>query len=466
MSRAAIPSLISQTSARIQFRELSVENGLKIRYQAVEFRSLEELSCFQRHSDEATLYSLARLFRMNILPAHPEIGTLVLFRNVGLPPFPANTERGYLIDPACRARYWIERLYLEGDLELSPEGLFCKRPEYRDYFETLRSRGMIQIIRQNDNPPRFLSVYPHMGLIRDGSEGRIVFNSHFFQMEFSDCETCWDSVGNPFGLLILGGEIRLPPMFGREALLVDADGRVSIQTRSIKDQPVMIGTEVYRPGQNCEFYARPDMAKTPAQPGIDLVIVGKRLLGCVAGGDTDIPEGGFVIHIPGSSPPDDFTLSYPNWRGERFAVQVGPAMIIGGEKSKGFHAPMYMNSGVPFPPTVYPLDWDHGRAARMAIGVRNRKPSVVWVAGPDKNSDLWERDSAGASLAEFAEICEDLGFDDAVNLDGGGSAQICLDGMRCFHVSDRDPISGDEAERPVPLALSVPFSIFSIRNSR
>ena len=459
MSRAAIPLLISQPSARIQFREMTVENGLKIKYQIVELRSLEELSCFQGHSNEATMCSLSRLFRVNILPSHPEIGTLVLFRNVGLPPFPAKTEIGYLIDPACRARYWIERLYLEGDLELSPEGLFCKRPEYRDYFETLRSRGMIIIIHQNDNPPRFLSVYPHMGLIRDNSKGQIVFNSHIFQMEFSDCETCWDSVGNPFGLLILGGEIQLPPMFDREALIVDANGNISIQTRSIKDQPVMIGTKVYHHGQNCEFYSRPDIARTPSQPGIDLVIVGKRLLGFVAGGDTEIPEGGFIIHISGSSPPDDLMLSYPNKQGERFAIQVGPAMIIGGEKLRKFHAPMYMSSGVPFPPTVYPSDWDHGRAARMAIGVRSGKPSVVWAAGPDKTSDLWERDSAGASLAEFAEICEDLEFDDAVNLDGGGSAQICLDGMRCFHVSDRDPISGEEAERPIPLALSLPFRL-------
>jgi hypothetical protein len=456
MSRVVLPSVLSRNSA-VRLGELPVEGGLKIRYQTADLGSFERLSRLEGESDEATLRSLARLFRVNILPAHPDIGALALFRDGGENPFPIQTEIGLIYEPACRARYWAERLYLEGELEIVPEGLVCKSARYRDYFESLHSRGMVMVMRQNENSPRFLSVYPRMGLLRSGSRGQIVFNSHFFQMEFSDCDTPWDLLGNPFGLLTLGRETFLPPLFDRDALVLDRRGSLSIVPRSLRAQAAMIGSEVYRHGLNCEFYARPEMARTPIQGGTDLVVAGGRLLGSSSGGGVEIPEGGFVIHISGPFSAGSLDVSYPNEKEDRFAVQVGPAMVVNGKKAEGFTAPMYSKEGVPFPPTVYPLDWAKGRAARIGIGSCKGRPTAIWVAGPDKSGDRWSCDSAGASLSEFADICEGLGFDNAVNLDGGGSAQLCLDGMRCFHVSDRDPLSGDEAERPVPLALAAPF---------
>ena len=46
------------------------------------------------------------------------------------------------------------------------------------------------------------------------------------------------------------------------------------------------------------------------------------------------------------------------------------------------------------------------------------------------------------------------GMVNAVNLDGGGSAQILLHGKRYLELSDRKE-DGSEQERPVPLGLTV-----------
>ena len=43
----------------------------------------------------------------------------------------------------------------------------------------------------------------------------------------------------------------------------------------------------------------------------------------------------------------------------------------------------------------------------------------------------------------------------AVNLDGGGSAQMLIGGKRALQLSDREETTGAEVERPIPLALTV-----------
>ena len=64
-------------------------------------------------------------------------------------------------------------------------------------------------------------------------------------------------------------------------------------------------------------------------------------------------------------------------------------------------------------------------------------------------------DSCGATLADMAKICAELGMHNAVNLDGGGSAQILLKNIRHLCVSDRNAADYSEAERPVPMGLMV-----------
>ena len=79
---------------------------------------------------------------------------------------------------------------------------------------------------------------------------------------------------------------------------------------------------------------------------------------------------------------------------------------------------------------------------------------LLWAEGAAKFGYVPGQGSCGASLKEMAEICADVGMVNAVNLDGGGSAQILLRNRRSLKISDRNPDTS-EAERPVPLGLMI-----------
>ena len=51
-------------------------------------------------------------------------------------------------------------------------------------------------------------------------------------------------------------------------------------------------------------------------------------------------------------------------------------------------------------------------------------------------------------MKELGAIARDIGLYNAVNLDGGGSAQILLNNKRALKVSGREPLTGMDIERP------------------
>ena len=83
------------------------------------------------------------------------------------------------------------------------------------------------------------------------------------------------------------------------------------------------------------------------------------------------------------------------------------------------------------------------------------KPVLIWAEGAAKIGHQKGLGSCGASLQEMAQICKKLDIRNAVNLDGGGSAQILLHNQRQLQISDRNPQTIHESERPIPLALMI-----------
>ena len=111
---------------------------------------------------------------------------------------------------------------------------------------------------------------------------------------------------------------------------------------------------------------------------------------------------------------------------------------------------------VPFPPSLYPMDFEKARAARIALGCdKEGKPVVFWAEGAGKLGYVLGEDSTGASLSEMADIAAELGLVQAVNLDGGGSAQILVENARSLRISDRNKEDNSDAERLVPVGLIV-----------
>ena len=152
-------------------------------------------------------------------------------------------------------------------------------------------------------------------------------------------------------------------------------------------------------------------------------------------------------------------VTYHGLKGVKFGIQVGNSILRKGEKTEKFISHFYdikKLQPVPYPPSLYPMDYEGARAARMAIGAdADGKPVLFWAEGKGKLRYVPGEDSTGASLSEMAEIASELGLRNAINLDGGGSAQILLDGARHLHISDRNTEDNSDAERLVPLGLVV-----------
>ena len=296
-------------------------------------------------------------------------------------------------------------------------------------------------------------------LTETAPEAALKVNASFFIMDRFDCATVYDHVGTPIGLNVRDGVVSRPPLYGREALLVDRDGRVSIRNLDIRDLRVEINGTVYTHGQNARIYTRPGRFRSPVGSGTSLVIIGNQVA-AVAKGSVPIPASGFVLcpRLPCQVKPDD-RVTYRGLEDTAFGIQVGNSILRDGIPTDRFRSRFYNIrhlEPVPYPPSLYPMDFDHARAARIALGAdRDGKPMLLWAEGAAKFGHIPGSGSCGASLSEMAVLCADAGMVNAVNLDGGGSAQILLHGQRSLKISDRSPRDFSETERPVPLGLVV-----------
>lgn len=287
-------------------------------------------------------------------------------------------------------------------------------------------------------------------------------NSSFFIMDPIDCATVYDQIGAVIGLCVKDGVVLNPPMYDREALLVSQDGRVSIRNMSIRELDIEINGKCYRSGENTTIYSRPEKKKVGAG-AYKCVIVGTKVM-AVSKGSVEIPASGFVMTVKaedtktGAIKPGDEVI-YRGLEHIQFGIQVGNSVIREGVKTQGFISRfynIYHLEPVPFPPSLYPMDYEKARAARIALGAdQYGKPMLFWAEGAAKFGYVPGEGSCGASLSEMADIAADLGMVHGVNLDGGGSAQILLNGERSLMISDRKKEDHSEAERLIPLGLVV-----------
>lgn len=328
-------------------------------------------------------------------------------------------------------------------------------------YKELEARDCVKIVCGKLPMTQIIPVGRSVGYLSEAcANAKAKVNASFFIMDPIDCATIYDQVGTPFGLCVKESVIESPPLFGREALLVNNDGSVSIQQIHVRDFYIKIKRQTYVPGKNATIYTRPEQAKTPSGKGKDIVIVGRRVVAIKQGGQTKIPASGFVMTVDKDckiGPGDEVT--YHRLKDVQFGIQVGNSIIRNGAKTSKFISRfynIYHLERVPFPPSLYPMDFEKARAARIALGAdKEGKPVLLWAEGKGKLSYKSGEDSTGASLSEMADIASELGLKNAINLDGGGSAQILLDGVRALRISDRNKEDNSDAERLVPLGLVV-----------
>lgn len=444
---------------RSEIQTISYPNGEIQRFQTVHWNCWDQLDFLTPHPAPQSLDLFADIYRNYLIPAAPWIfGHLVLFR---LPEhfsqsLPVKTEKyGTVASPLTSAA-----VLLRNDVSIHGGKPAFRSEDAKQLWAALEEANCIRIVSGKLPTTKIIPVTNIPGFLTQAEpEAVLKVNASFFIMDSFDCATVYDHVGTPFGLCVKNGIVTHPPLYNREVLLVDKNGGVSIRNLDITDLEIEINGHIFRHGKNAAIFSRPKKLHAPRGKGTYLVITGCQVA-AVSKRPTAIPASGFVlcpdedVEIPAGA-----SVTYRGLEDVRFGIQVGNSILKEGIQTRQFTSRFYNIrhlEPVPFPPSLYPMDFDRARAARIALGADfDGKPVLLWAEGAAKIGYVPGKGSCGASLKEMAELCTLAGMKNAVNLDGGGSAQMIIQNQRMLQISDRDSHSLSEAERPIPLGLFI-----------
>lgn len=424
----------------------------------VRFDRWEDLQFLRPEPAGNALDSFARIYRQFLVPAAPWVfGSLVMFQLPQGMEMPFSYDCGHygkVADPLTAAAIGLSR-----GVRILGKQVFFRDRQTKGFWQELKKRDCLRIVQGKLPITTIIPVGREAGLLTESEpDAALKINSFFFTMDPFDCATAYDHVGRPFGLFVKDGIVEQPPLFSREALLVGLDGTVRIGRPELKDLTVRIGGQRFRHGENCRIFARPEYAWTPPGKGKRLVILGRRVEAVCDGGCVRIPGAGFVICASDADVQPGDEVTYEGMEQIRFGIQVGNSTVCNGVPTEQFRSRFFNVRGlnrIAYPPSLYPLNYQKDRAARTAIGAdKDGKPMILWAEGAAKIGHLPGTDSLGATLADVAQICAEVGMVNGVSLDGGGSAQLLLDNRRSLKISDRTT-DGDEMERPIPAALMI-----------
>lgn len=438
-------------------RTYAYENGEKQRVQIVQPDSWESLNFIMPPFSHAAFANLADLYDKYIVRRYSVIfGTVILFylpEDIDFEYEEYDEEFGFIYDKltACTLLF-RNGITVDGDrIRINDEKVSL-------IYDLLEERQCLRVMKGRLNTLTILPVGRTIGFLSDLPECTLKMNSSFFTMDLPDISTPYDRIGSPVGMYVKDENVIYPPMHERDILTVDDEGAVSIHQQSEFRIRYMIDRIIFHE-HNSAVYTRPAYKITP-KGGYDIVVVNNEVIAMKPGGNTPVPSGGYVIKTSYAVTSfSDRTVRYGKLNGIAFAVQCGNSVIVNGERQRGFTSPFYdirKPWTVSFPPSLYPLNYHRDRAPRMIIGAdRKNDPMIIWIEGAGKFGYEKYVDSCGASLNESELICERLGVQNAVHLDGGGSAQILYHDKRYLKLSDRNSRNYKEKERGVPLAIYI-----------
>ena len=434
------------------------DNGEIQRVHLVRPESWSELELLQPQWSDKAVDCFYKIYKQFLVPAAPWVfGNIVLFRlpeGVTVPYGYHSGTYGSVADDLTAAAICLRK----GIFLMGKKVIFLNQ-QARQFWQELKDRDCIRIVRGKLPITTVIPIGREAGFMTENEpDAAMKVNGSFFIMDPFDCATPYDHIGANFGLFVKDGIVEQPPMYEREALIVKKDGSVTIGQPDIRQMSVTIGDKTYIHGKNARFYTRPAYPFSPLGRGKSLVIIGRRVA-AVCGGSAAVPGCGFVIKSTDCCDVKAGDIvTYGGMEDVAFGIQVGNSIIRDGLKTEGFISRFYNIRGISriaFPPSLYPLDYNGARAARIAIGADGEgKPMILWAEGAAKLGHTAGVDSCGASLADMARICAELGMVNGVNLDGGGSAQLLVNNQRSLMISDRNT-DFTESERPIPMGLIV-----------
>lgn len=252
--------------------------------------------------------------------------------------------------------------------------------------------------------------------------------------------------GEPVGVLTIEGRLLSEPVNNRAALAVDDDGRqirLAITHMTVKSELLLDGKAVRevngfnRPREKDELVIfTPEFHRTTLTDadGVELTVTTNRIASINdRRGSQPIPHSGFVISAHGAS--RNWALSNLR-RGARIEIKTalnadppiafkpdfilggGPHLVSKGKKVFAVETGRYSES-------LY-----RQRHPRTAIGWRtDGKLILVTVDGRQKQS-------VGMTIDELASLMLEFDCVEAMNLDGGGSTTMVVNGKVVNHPSD------------------------------
>ena len=243
-------------------------------------------------------------------------------------------------------------------------------------------------------------------------------------------------------MLVSDGAVRWPPIYRRGAFVQDLGGHCHVREVSLSGVTIQGPLELLVSGVNPRI-RRVDAptAFTRAwgtevlHPGPSLTFYGRRVTARCDGGKHPVPLNGFVLCLPDRTEwrglldrfPPGTEVSYRlpahgRRPGIRDAVAAGPVLVRDGHRTMDLVAEDFL-PGVP--PATFSGDetGDRNLLPRLAAGLTGEH-QVVFAAVDGRN---FER-AVGMTLKDTARLMGALGCRDAVNLDGGSSKRMVLDG--------------------------------------
>ncbi len=231
--------------------------------------------------------------------------------------------------------------------------------------------------------------------------------------------------GVPLGTLMIDGKIYTGPIYDRVAMgifdngfdvgRVQLDAKITGNGQEIKidniNQPRMLSSYVLAYTRDWGSYA-------PASPryGVQLQVEGNRIIKASAN-PLAIPENGYVIVGPksqleklfGAKSVDVQIGTNPKWKDVKHIISGGPYLV--------------KDSEIFIDMTAEKLQAIGGRNPRTAIGYTQDNDLILIAA------DGREGSSIGLTLYELASLMKSLGCINAINLDGGGSTVMYVNGQ-------------------------------------
>lgn len=232
--------------------------------------------------------------------------------------------------------------------------------------------------------------------------------------------------GDPVGLLVTDGTAVNPPWLRRTALVQTDDGRTQILT------PVVEGRR----------WTRAHGRTSPVDAGPVAAVIGTRVVARGVGA-LEIPLAGAVVSLGRDSP-------LPPWQPEHGGVPIRSAMAGGPMLMEGGHIHLDLASedfAGTAPPITFSQDetFDQNLLPRMAAGLTD-DGALLFAAVDGRNFSR----APGLTLRQTALVLRAQGCVRAMNLDGGSSKRMVIEG-RVVDLPSTEVQSGGESGpvRPV-----------------